>query len=149
MMKLAAPNRVFFAASALLTFAVAPAWLASHGQFVATTAIFAFFSKLCHQRLERTLVLFGAPVAVCMRCLGIYSGAVIGSLLRINPRTAVRLLGAALICNLIDVAAEALRLHSNMPLSRLLIGAFLGIAAGAALSSEASGFAVEKVEAEN
>ena len=57
-MQLGAPNRVFFASSALLTLAVAPAWLASHGQFLATAAIFAFFSKLCHQRPERVLYLF-------------------------------------------------------------------------------------------
>lgn len=135
-MKLAAPNRVFFAASALLGLAIAPAWLAAHGYFVATAAIFAFFSKVCHQRPDRSFILLGAPVAVCVRCVGIYAGAAFGSLLQVHYRTAIRALGAALALNCADVAAGLLHLHGNMPLSRLLIGATLGIAAGMMLSTE-------------
>ncbi len=134
-MKLAAPNRVFFAASALLALAVAPAWLASHGGFLASEAIFAFFSKLCHQRPERSFIFFGAPVAVCVRCLGIYAGAALGSLLRVNNRAAIRALGAALMLNCVDIALELLHVHGNLPLLRLLIGGALGIAAGCVLSS--------------
>lgn len=135
-MRLSAPNRVFFAASALLGLAIAPAWLASHGYLLTMAAIFAFFSKVCHQRPERSIVLFGAPVAVCVRCLGIYAGAAFGSLLRINHRAAMRALAAALALNCADVASELLHIHGNMPLSRLLIGAALGIAASLTLASE-------------
>jgi uncharacterized membrane protein len=135
-MKLAAPNRVFFAASALLAFAIAPAWFAAHGYFVATAAIFAFFSKLCHQRPGRSLFLFGEPVAVCVRCLGIYAGAAFGSLVRANYRAAIRALGAALALNCADTVGELLHIHGNMPLLRLLIGGVLGIAAGLTLSTE-------------
>ena len=134
-MKIAAPNRIFFAANALLALAVAPAWLASHGKVLATSAIFAFFSKLCHQRLDRSLLLFGAPVAVCVRCIGIYGGAALGSLLRASNAVAVRALGAALTINCADVAAELLHIHGNMPLLRLLIGGALGFAVGATLSA--------------
>ena len=71
--------------------------------------------KLCHQRPDRVLYLFGAPTAVCVRCLGIYAGAAVGSLLRLNHRLALRCLGAALALNLpVDVAAEVHRdLHGN------------------------------------
>jgi uncharacterized membrane protein len=94
-------------------------------------AIFAFFRKLCHQRPERSLLLFGAPTAVCVRCLGIYAGAAVGGLLRLSQRTALRCLTAALALNCADVAAESLRLHGNMPLLRFLMGGALGIAVGA------------------
>lgn len=145
-MKLAAPNRVFFAASALLALAVAPAWLAAHGYFVANAAIFAFFSKVCHQRPERSLMLFGEPVAVCIRCLGIYAGAALGSLLRVNYDVGIRALGVALALNCADIAAELLHIHGNMPLLRLLIGGVLGIASGLMLSTESGWFAFEKAD---
>jgi uncharacterized membrane protein len=124
------------AAAALLFLALAPSWLRAHGDGIATLAIFAFFSKLCHQRPDRVLYLFGAPTAVCVRCLGIYAGAAVGSLLRLNHRLALRCLGAALAFNLLDVAVESIGLHGNTPLPRLLIGATLGIAVGAILSAE-------------
>jgi uncharacterized membrane protein len=134
-MKLAAPNRVFFSASGLLGLAITPAWFASHGQFAATAAIFTFFSKVCHQRPERSFMLFGAQVAVCVRCVGIYAGAALGSLLRVRTAVAIRALGAALIVNCADIALELLHIHGNTPLIRLLIGGTLGIALGAMFSA--------------
>ncbi len=123
-------------AGALFMAAVAPSVLFTHGQLLKEIAVQAFFSKLCHQRPDRVLYLFGAPTAVCARCLGIYAGAAVGSLLRLKHRLAFRCLGAALALNLLDVAAESIGLHGNMPLLRLLIGATLGIAVGAILSGD-------------
>jgi uncharacterized membrane protein len=123
-------------AAALFFLALAPAWLRAHGDTIFALAIVAFFSKLCHQRADRTLFLLGAPAAVCLRCLGIYAGAAFGSLLRLSRTTALRWLGAALSLNVIDVAAESIGLHGNLPLLRLLIGTALGIAVGAMLSVE-------------
>ena len=122
-------------AAVLLFLALAPSWLRTHGGGIATLAILAFFNKLCHQRPDRVLYLFGAPTAVCVRCLGIYAGAAVGSLLRLNHRLALRCLGAALMLNILDVVAESIGLHGNTPLPRLLIGATLGIAVGAMLSA--------------
>jgi uncharacterized membrane protein len=127
---------IFCAAVALLCLALAPTWLRAHGEGIATLAIFAFFSKLCHQRPDRVLYLFGAPTAVCVRCLGIYAGAAVGSLLRLEHRLVLRCLGAALALNLLDVAAESIGLHGNMSPLRLLIGASLGFAVGAILSAD-------------
>jgi uncharacterized membrane protein len=123
-------------AAALFLAAIAPPILVRHGQLLNAIAVQAFFSKLCHQHYHRVLFLFGVPTAVCARCLGIYAGAAVGSLLRLNHRLALRCLGAALTLNLLDVAAESIGLHGNTPLLRLLIGATLGIAFGAMLSAE-------------
>jgi uncharacterized membrane protein len=122
------------AAAALFFLALAPAWLRAHGDTISALAIVAFFSKLCHQRVDRSLYLLGAPTAVCLRCLGIYAGAALGGLLRLSRRTSLRWLGAALITNIADVAAESIGLHGNLPLLRLLIGAALGAGAGALLA---------------
>jgi uncharacterized membrane protein len=124
---------VFFGALSLCGFALAPAWL-SHGHRIFAFAVFAFFSKVCHQRPERSLVLFDTPMAVCVRCLGIYAGAALGSLTRFARRTAFYWLVAALALNFLDVVAESAGLHGNMPLLRFLIGGVLGIAVGALLS---------------
>ena len=124
---------VFCGAASLCVLALAPAWV-SPGHRILSLGVFAFFSKVCHQRLERSFVLFGAPVAVCVRCMGVYAGAALGSLMRLDARPALRFFGAALALNCLDVAAESAGLHGNMPLLRLLIGGSLGIAAGAMLS---------------
>jgi len=39
---------------------------------------YSVFSPLCHQISERSLFIFGFPLAVCTRCLGIYSGCLLG-----------------------------------------------------------------------
>jgi len=142
-MGIAKPGAVFFASITLVSLALAPSWFTvlprlDHG--VATIAAFAFFSKLCHQRPDRSLIVFGSQTAVCIRCLGIYAGAALGSLLPLKHATAIRTLIAAIVLNCLDVATESLHFHSNLPLLRLLIGGMLGIAAGAMLrtSSEAT-----------
>ena len=131
---LARRNTAFFAAATLLALALAPAWLPNNKDRVVALAIFAFFSKLCHQQPDRSFVLFGARAAVCVRCLGVYAGAAIGSLFRLNYRPALCCLGSAFALNCLDVAAESLSLHGNMPLPRLLIGGTLGFAIGAMFS---------------
>lgn len=40
---------------------------------------YAFFSPVCHQAPSRSFFLFGYPLAVCARCLGIYFGFLSGT----------------------------------------------------------------------
>ena len=42
--------------------------------------IYAVFSPTCHQISSRCFHAFGYPMAVCARCLGIYSGFLLGTL---------------------------------------------------------------------
>jgi uncharacterized membrane protein len=91
----------------------------------------SFFSSLCHQDPARSFVIDGSPVAVCVRCLGIYWGTPVGMLLR--PKKAPTLLAIAMALNLLDVATGAIHWHGNLPLTRFLLGLLLG--AGAVLSS--------------
>jgi uncharacterized membrane protein len=62
---------------------VATPWLASraHASPIASTLILAVYgvgSLVCHQRPERSYLLWTAQMPVCARCAGIYFGAVIG-----------------------------------------------------------------------
>ncbi len=125
-------------AATLLGMALSPSLLLIHGHWVGSFAVVAFFSKLCHQRPDRSFFLFGTQTAVCIRCLGVYGGTVIGSLLRWKQGIAIRTVGGALALNGLDVAIESLHLHGNLPLLRLLIGASLGVAVGALLSTDYS-----------
>ncbi len=40
--------------------------------------VYAVFSPVCHQIESRSFFLFGQPLAVCSRCLGIYVGCLVG-----------------------------------------------------------------------
>lgn len=43
--------------------------------------IYAVFSSICHQIPSRCFSVFGHPLAVCVRCFGIYFGFLIGTLI--------------------------------------------------------------------
>ena len=93
------------------------------------------FALVCHQRPERCFWIFGAPIAVCTRCLGIYLGAAIGLVLRSSRRIALQLLIAAAALNSLDWLTEAAGLHGNRMFCRFALGVFLGTAAALVISS--------------
>jgi uncharacterized membrane protein len=88
------------------------------------------FSLVCHQRPERSFILFGGSVAVCARCLGIYLGAAAGLLLRVSRRVAWRWMLVAAAMNVADWIAELAGMHGNWMLARFALGIALGVAAG-------------------
>ena len=114
-----------------LTMGPLAAPLLATGHPFAALLIRNFFSRLCHQDPSRSFVLGGAPVAVCVRCLGIYWGAAVGIAVRL--RRADWLLVLAVVLNLVDVASEVLHCHGNAPLVRLFLGLMLGVGVGAVL----------------
>jgi uncharacterized membrane protein len=97
------------------------------------------FALVCHQRPERCFWIFGAPIAVCARCLGIYIGAAIGLLVRTSQTLAIRLLIAGSAITLLDGLAEASGLHGNWPEFRFVLGLALGASAGIWLASVQAG----------
>ena len=107
----------------------APLLAATHP--VLALFIRSFFSRVCHQDAARSFIIEGSPVAVCIRCLGIYCGVAVGMLLRTERTLALRWLAIAMLLNLADVAGEALHFHGSMPVMRLLLGLVLGAATGA------------------
>jgi uncharacterized membrane protein len=63
----------------LAAIALAP-YLRSQGHGLAPF-VYACFSPLCHQVPSRSFYIFGFPLAVCARCLGIYLGFFAGTML--------------------------------------------------------------------
>jgi hypothetical protein len=106
-------------------------YLATAGYSLAALAIIGFFSPVCHQDPARSFWIFGAPIAICARCLGIYLGAAAGAWIPAPRRVLLWALALFAALNLADVLTEAAAWHGNWKLTRFLLGAFLGMAAGA------------------
>ena len=114
---------------------VAAPYLLTHEFPAIGFALYRGFGIICHQRPERSFWIFGAEVAVCARCLGIYLGAAIGLLFRTSRRIALRLLIAAAALNVLDALTELAGLHSNWLVIRYGFGLLLGAAATLFVSS--------------
>ena len=48
--------------------------------------VYAFFSLICHQSPDRSWILFGHPMPVCIRCSAIYFGFLFALALKPQPR---------------------------------------------------------------
>ncbi|MEP7304710.1 MAG: DUF2085 domain-containing protein [Acidobacteriota bacterium] len=60
----------------------------SSAGYVFALVVYGIGRLVCHQRPERSFYLFGAPLAVCARCAGIYAGAALMAMvegLRTDP----------------------------------------------------------------
>lgn len=68
--------------------------LAAHGRIEALV-LYAAFSPFCHQYADRSWCLLGEPLAVCIRCLGVYCGAALGGIF-LSGATSARNLPAAI-----------------------------------------------------
>jgi len=119
----------------LLCAAIAAPYCSTHNLLLLGFALQHAFALVCHQRPERSFWIFGAPVAICARCLGIYTGAAVGLLLRTSRTLALRLLIAAAAVNILDAAAELAGLHGNWMGVRFVLGLTLGAAAALLISS--------------
>lgn len=127
--------------------AVATPYLFTHSYLYVALILQRGFSLVCHQRPERSLVLFGAHVAVCARCLGLYVGAAIGAVVVFQRRMALSLLLLAAALNLADVIGEAANLHGNWMALRLALGMLLGFAAAAWVRASAHSPVAEQTRA--
>jgi len=105
----------------LLAAALAAPWMAGSPQGL---AIYEALSRACHQQPERSWSLAGAPIAFCVRCLGVYAGALAAALVgarfsRLGAAVSVILLGA-------DWLAEAAGWLGPRPWTRFVIGGGAG-----------------------
>lgn len=98
------------------------------------------FVHLCHQMPDRSFWLNGQPMAVCSRCLGIYSGLftglVIGPVLGrwIQKSYLKKFLLVTVILNIVDVTGNIAGFWTNTLLSRFVIGFSLAVIAGLILA---------------
>ena len=123
--------------AALASAAMMAPYLAASGYSLAALAIFWFFSPVCHQDPARSFWIFGAPVAVCARCLGIYLGAAVGAFFGASQRAVLAAFAAAVVLNLAEWLTELAQLHGVWMAPRFVLGAALGAALGALVAGSA------------
>lgn len=95
---------------------------------------YQFFHLICHQNPLRSYSLHGQQMAVCSRCMGIYSSfAIIVCLMPILSRffnvissAILKLILVAIELNFLDVLGNSLGVWSNTLESRLLLGTLFG-----------------------
>jgi uncharacterized membrane protein len=107
-------------------------FLKSHWAFGADL-IYAVCSPLCHQNPSRCFVISGYPMAVCTRCLGIYSGFFLGTCiypfirgLRFQSLPRKGVLIAVSLPIVIDTAGNVLTLWMTTAWIRFMTGVFWG-----------------------
>ncbi len=121
------PRLWFFTLAAGLTLSAVATPALLHFNFVlAAFAIRKFYSVVCHQDPARSWWFWGAPAAICYRCLGIYAGAAAGTWWRAERAMLIRSTMIFAFANAVDVAAEMAGWHGDLPWVRLLLGAMLG-----------------------
>lgn len=95
--------------------------------------LYALFSPTCHQIPSRCFSLYGYPMAVCARCLGIYGGFFLGTLIvpffkRFStldlPKAKTFILVSLPIA--VDAAGNLLQIWSSPNWIRLLTGILWG-----------------------
>lgn len=97
-------------------------------------AIYAFFHRICHQFDGRSLHLAGHPLAVCSRCTAIYVAFLAGVMVFPFVRARVagptrRLLFAAALPMVLDVAGGVLGIYEPSNGLRVITGAVFGLVA--------------------
>ena len=122
--------------------------LSMNGFPIAATAIYVFFSRICHQSPMRVFTIRGYPLAVCHRCSGIYLGFFLGSFIRIprmyrSPRTRRYWVLAAIVPVVSDTLAPFCGIWTNTCGSRFLTGLFFGIVTSSLLAQGIEEFFAE------
>jgi uncharacterized membrane protein len=111
---------------------LAPA-LRARGHDSFARPIYAVNGLFCHQKDERSFKLFGEKMACCERCAAIYGSILIVGLLFVVLRDRVRKpfayeVGLLALPAIVDGGGQAAGLWESSAGSRVLSGAFLGVA---------------------
>jgi len=112
---------------ALLVLSGAATLVAALAPVFKSAWVYFLFQAVCHQNLERSLWIAGAPMAVCARCFGIYAGALAALLASFPARR--RALLAALLLLAADAASEWLGARPAWAAGRVATGFLAGAAA--------------------
>ncbi len=119
----------------LVLIALAPVLLSRHQTFQAAF-IYRPLSYVCHQIPQRSFQLKGHPLSVCARCLGLYVGFFVGTLIlpflrpfstkRVPAMPARQWFLLALVPTLIDFGLDVFGWRANTHASRASTGLLLG-----------------------
>jgi uncharacterized membrane protein len=95
------------------------------GPIAPYSAVYSFFSLICHQDPARSWHLFGEALPVCIRCTSVYFGFLAALCLRISPRKDWLRVAIALMIGEFVFA----RLVLDVAMIRSMSGVLFGVAA--------------------
>ena len=93
-----------------------------------------WWGLVCHRLPERALWIFGEPMPICSRCLGIFSGLGAGLAVawpELPPRRLLLVVAFAALAMLIEIASQEAGWHPVFHPTRLLSGLLLAYPIGA------------------
>lgn len=105
---------------------------------------FKVFDLLCHQDPARSFIFNGSQMAVCARCIGIYSSFFLGVIImpflglikKLKFRYNFRFLIGTIILNSVDVLGNLFEIWTNTNISRLFLGSLFGLSTAMLLTNE-------------
>jgi len=113
---------------------IAAPFFESMGIDAVSDNLYNAYSTVCHQKVDRSLFIFGEKMAVCARCFGIYTGLLIGTLIipiynKIeNPRIpSIKVALLSLVPLAIDGFTQLLGFRESTNELRLITGFLFGI----------------------
>ena len=103
-----------------------------------------FFEKLCHQNPHRSYSVAGVSMAVCSRCLGIYTSFAFGlvtapcvfSIISLSNTIRIRLVLGAILINAIDIFGNVAGFWHNTLESRFILGFLFGFSIAMLITNE-------------
>jgi uncharacterized membrane protein len=116
----------------ILSAATLCSWAIAHGASMQWRLLFRI---MCHGRVERSLELFGVPMPICARCVGIYAGLLAGLaafwLIPLLQERMMRFIAFAAIVPLgVDGLTQLAGLRESTNPLRLATGIAAGLAFG-------------------
>lgn len=119
----------FIVWSAAVLAAIAAAPLAASAARPEAWFLYHAFDLFCHQQPQRSWHLEGYPLAVCVRCFGVYAGLLVAALAGL--RLPLKAFGAAFALGAVTWAAEFMGLVAVSTEIRFLTGLAFGGSLGA------------------
>lgn len=112
----------------------APPLLALAGWDAAASLTDAPWALFCHRLPDRVLSVFGEPMPICSRCLGIFGGLGAGLVIarpELSPRRLLVVVALAALAMLVEVGTQEAGWHPVFHPTRLLSGLLLAYPIGA------------------
>lgn len=106
--------------------------MATIGQYDISAKLTSLYMFSCHQQPDRSFWIFGYPVALCSRCLGVYISVLFSSLLVVcnKFRLNKRLLTGFIVLSFVDIFVNCgigIRAYNTGNITRFVIGMLMGV----------------------
>lgn len=115
---------LLYSAAAVMSAVLTPVF-AHFGEYSFSAKLSFILSDMCHQNPLRSFHLFGYPLGLCARCLGVYTGFAAGAILKYKIKN-VYLIWAAVIA-ITDIILNSIIKYDTTNTVRFIAGILTGL----------------------